>query len=140
MHQNQTQHQTFNHRLRLVGNQWSKSLTFFCEVYAFVLGLVFVLSAFIPAIPPAHSYDFWQLGGRTVLGIVYVITSFYAMAWPERRGWIAAVLIPAVTGVPAALYPIINPAALAFWIIVIITLGFEIHRRIDTGEWESNAR
>jgi hypothetical protein len=116
-------------RILHVVDQWETSLTFFCLVFGFFCGLIFVLNPWLPAFPEGRGYGWWPSGYLTVIGVVFMLLTAYAALYPERHGAYMAISVIAGIGLITAFHPF-NVIAFGFWILALVTVGAGVVRNV----------
>lgn len=119
---------TFADRLIHVVGQWDTSLTFFCMVFGFFLGLAFVLHPLTPA-ANIGAYVVFGTRGLLALGLVYMALTAYTMLYPERNAQYMTIAVVAGTGLYVALHPP-SVVGIVFWSLALATVALGVWRRL----------
>lgn len=110
-------------RFVYVGSQWTQSLTFFCLVFGFVLGLTFILNPLIHSVEASSPYvRTFGTNGLVILGIAYVTLTSYTALYPERHANGPTIALLSGTGLIVALHPF-SVIGVAFWTLAVLTVA-----------------
>jgi hypothetical protein len=111
--------------------QWKKSIIFFFVVFAFFVGIAFILAPFAPDEVNYGVYRVWGDSGLVVFGIVYIALSVWAVFWPESPGGFLTTSTLSLIGLATSLPPLgmyWNITGTIFYGLILSTLFIPLAR------------